>query len=103
MLKSTFAAAGVLALAAFSSSPANAMPMGGAVLDMPATVENVHGWHDGGHRRGPPPWAPAWGRRYHERQAYGYRYRGWDGPRRYRSYDDGPYYRRPGVTFRFGY
>lgn len=115
MLRTMLVVAGLSVAAGLTAAPASAMPLGGGV-NLPATVENVQ-WYDDRprwHRRGPPPWAPAWGRRYRDRTVY--RYRGgpryfYGGPRyraygygpRYRTYGYGPrdYYGRPTVTFRF--
>jgi hypothetical protein len=72
-------AAGLIACAALMSSPANAAPAAHAApvaLDDALTplpdVETTYvkkggkGWKGGKAMkgRGPPPWAPAWGRRY---------------------------------------
>jgi hypothetical protein len=111
MLKPLLAAATVAAGLGLSAGAASGMPARGDL----APVAQANGvvaaqWYDDDWRprrrwrerdvyvrRGPPPWAPAWGRRYRERvvierpryrERYGYRQR---------FYED----RGPGFSFRF--
>jgi hypothetical protein len=114
MLKAFLAGATVLAGLGLSAGAASALPGRGdlGATAAPGVVEAQwggryydddwrprRGWREREVivRRGPPPWAPAWGRRYRERvvierpryrERYGYRQR---------FYED----RGPGFSFRF--
>ena len=72
-MRHLIAAAGMLALAALASPAARAAPVSlDMALESPSAPETAYvkkggkGWKMGHKmkRRGPPPWAPAWGRRH---------------------------------------
>ncbi|HEX8666077.1 MAG TPA: hypothetical protein VF744_18845 [Beijerinckiaceae bacterium] len=78
-MRHLIAAAGLIACAAFAVPPANAAPAAQAApvaldtalgslpdVDTAYVKKGGKGWKGGKamKRRGPPPWAPAWGRRY---------------------------------------